>query len=541
MKKTRRTLAIILALAMILSVSVFAAWEQHQGNLEHNGQIIGTAPPTSPSPTYTTNSSLGSISAESVMNTESGVTYSYTLTGSGKLVKTNCSTGATVWTQTFTSGYQLSSPCLVPSGTYEGVYISVNGYYELLENTEFTAYTDWTLNNATIDPTWTQGTEVGRVAISDGGSISQTFTYTGSTATRSTELYSQVMRQSGSGSISVSYIVTDDDGATVASYTASPSSSASWTNVEEYFSTALVEDEEYTITVTPSGADVYVEHVNFSWQTNGIKRVSFAGAVSDVTVTSGQATTPIAVYGKYLYYGKVSGNPNYFQIDLSDNSIRTYYGGSREYWAGATVVTIGKNDYVVFGDDGGYLNVTPVGAGFGTQSARINLSCGQIRSTVSQNGDYIYLASKGGYLMRGQISTLLSSPTFASITLPAASTSTPAISMDGYVYVGYYNGFTTGGVVGVPVSSFVQGSRFTVYSGQPVQSSPIVYYDDITYCDYIYFTTNHTDGAGYCYDFYGNEIWKVPNAGDYYALQGFSAAGGKVVYGNDSGTLYIVG
>jgi hypothetical protein len=119
------------------------------------------------------------------------------------------------------------------------------------------------------------------------------------------------------------------------------------------------------------------------------------------------------------------------------------------------------------------------------------------------------------------------------------------------VYAGYNNGFTSGGVVVIPASAF--GSVITtVYSGDPVQSSPIVWSDEGNEMDYVYFTTNadYTYSTppthnGYCYsvDVSGSPpvpslVWN-PGTGGTYALQGFASDGGYVVYGDDGNTLYI--
>jgi outer membrane protein assembly factor BamB len=62
--------------------------------------------------------------------------------------------------------------------------------------------------------------------------------------------------------------------------------------------------------------------------------------------------------------------------------------------------------------------------------------------------------------------------------------------------------------------------------------------------DYIYFTTNSSSGAGYCYSFdfvTGTQMWSAAaTSGNKYALQGFSAANQFLIYGDDGDYLYIV-
>ena len=51
MKRTSRVLAILLALAMLLSVTAFAAWDVYGGNANHNSVVTGAPTSTNPSVT----------------------------------------------------------------------------------------------------------------------------------------------------------------------------------------------------------------------------------------------------------------------------------------------------------------------------------------------------------------------------------------------------------------------------------------------------------------------------------------------------------
>ena len=112
MKRTGKVLAILLALAMLLSVTAFAAWDVYGGNDNHNSVV--TSAPTSASPSVTSidlsNSGRGwdGIDNVPVMETvtENGedVTYAYVLydgysSYGGQLAKINCSaaTPYVVW------------------------------------------------------------------------------------------------------------------------------------------------------------------------------------------------------------------------------------------------------------------------------------------------------------------------------------------------------------------------------------------------------------------------------------------------------------
>ena len=73
----------------------------------------------------------------------------------------------------------------------------------------------------------------------------------------------------------------------------------------------------------------------------------------------------------------------------------------------------------------------------------------------------------------------------------------------------------------------------TVASGFPVQCS-ILYSDG-----YIYFNTNASGGAGYCYNASTKaSVWST--TADTYALGGMACDNGIIVFGNDYDHLYVV-
>lgn len=296
------------------------------------------------------------------------------------------------------------------------------------------------------------------------------------------------------------------------------------------------------------------------------------GAVTSLVVlnNTAQINTPITKYGDCLYFGtytSTTGNM-YYQYDLLTGVVNTFTGARGFYWAGAQIVNINGADYIAFGSDAAvngnhsYLYLTPAGANFGTHSNDINISNyvtspGNVRSSISKDDAYIYFTSQGGYLWRGTISTLLNgTPTLNVRTLPSgySSTSTPTISGNSYIYVGYYSlsgGGGSGGVVAVPQNNFTTGPMVTIYSGDAVQASPIVY--NITAGlptnskDFIYFTTNTRDGRGYCYSLANPnspsiaKIWNNTGvSNNSYALQGFASDNGFLVYGDDTRNLYIM-
>ena len=278
--------------------------------------------------------------------------------------------------------------------------------------------------------------------------------------------------------------------------------------------------------------------------------------------------TPLTTDGNYIYFGTwLSGTANgkYYQLDDSGNnaSYKSFLAGTGYgfYWAGAVPVDVDSDDsddYVVFGGDGGYLYYRSI-SNFDGAGGCYNLSSGfgvttpgNVRSTISSDGEYVYFTSQGptgtSYLWRFLISTIGSAtPTYNVISLNgSSSTSTPAISESGLIYVGYYNGFTDGGVDVVLSNSNTFSVVKNIPNQKPVQSSVIVYADIDDSYDYIFITTNSTNGAGYCYRVLTNnpysaqEIWNTTSVGNKECLQGMAACNGFLTFGNDNNRFFIV-
>ena len=123
-----------------------------------------------------------------------------------------------------------------------------------------------------------------------------------------------------------------------------------------------------------------------------------------------------------------------------------------------------------------------------------------------------------------------------------SSTSAPAISASGKIYVGFYNGFTAGGIDIINQSAFTKA--YTITDLGPIQASVIVYYDAARSLDYLYYATNAQQSAGYCYcvdlsDYDESDfVWQTPTG--YYSLQGMAACNGYLVFGNDADMIYII-
>lgn len=592
MKKVSRILAIVLCLAIALSIGAFAAWDQYQGNVAHNGQIdaTDTTPPTSSITTSnpTLNTSGGGwsgVDSTPVMETISGTTYAY-VTYNGRsngtqISKINCDTGTTVWSTQLgtTSGNQLSTPYL---DTDNGlIYVAATDYYWLLENSEFTSATDgWTLPSSGAAITVGTTPDTSYITVNAGKSISQSFTYSasGNARTQLTSRYKLV--SDATTDATITYTLKKPNGSTVTLKTVTldhaNNDSFSWDdNYFEAIGTNHVSATgTYTITVSVTGANVIIDYVTYSRQTSGIKVVDRNGnIVEDLAYSTygGQINTPVTVYGDYLYFGTYSGLFYYYQVYIgpTETNGRTHgqiaelRGKNHFYWSGAIRVQRNNTNYIVFGGDGGYLywrlensfagslvseSTTDGSNSVYDLSVLGGVTAGNVRSSISRDDDYLYFTSQGdanySYIWRfpvDKVGCTVTSADIKKVTLTGkSSTSTPAISSNGRIYVGYYG--STGGGVDLINSTFSGKTAIIDMGTASVQSSIIVYTPANSTTDYIYFTTNAAAGAGYCYsctsDNTASSVWYT-TAGTY-TLQGMAACGEFVVFGNDANTFYVI-
>lgn len=275
--------------------------------------------------------------------------------------------------------------------------------------------------------------------------------------------------------------------------------------------------------------------------------------VSEVLINiDGQINTPIVKYGSYIYFGTWPGGSNagkYYQVDVSTTSY-TYKTFTPEsygfYWAGA----VKSGNYIYFGSDNGKLYYRQAGPRFDSTAATaggvLDLTdttiggasdAGNVRSTVMLDGDKLYFTSQGKYLWCCTIGSGGAPAISWKASLGGTSTSTPTKVGD-RIYVGYYSGFSAGGVQCVGASG--SHTVTTVGSGFPVQCSILVQGAG-TGTDYLYFNTNSGSGAGYCYSYNGStgaSVWSTD--GDTYALGGMAYDNGYLVFGNDYNHLFIV-
>ena len=160
---------------------------------------------------------------------------------------------------------------------------------------------------------------------------------------------------------------------------------------------------------------------------------------------------------------------------------------------------------------------------------------GNIRSSITHQGGKLYFTSQGKYLW--EVDPFTQKVT-SEVKLAGVSTSTPTI-LNNRIYVGYYNGFTAGGI------QVIDKTTKKIVASQsvgPVQSSIIGQTKDGV--DHIYFTTNSSTGAGYSYRYDGTKFdrnWDtLGETGNTYTLQGMAESNGYLMFGNDFNYVTVV-
>ncbi|MDR3288315.1 MAG: hypothetical protein LBT22_02685 [Peptococcaceae bacterium] len=563
-----------------LGSAAFAAWPSFQDDNTNNGVITVQPPITTPA----TQASVGlltnnpgsvvysGIDTTSVLNTSSsGVTTAYTLYNGGVYDAATGLGGARVAVTNLSTG-SVNSVLLDAQASNDN-QLSVP-YYNAANDTLYAAI-QWS-SDAWVTP-----------AISGWTPSATGVTISGSTATFT-----------GNGSISASvtltnpvnylYLPTNFNGTTgtytiaIDGTTLASGSLSEYGTYDEYTGPEIAAGT-HTLTITVTGATsaapATVSQVTFTrydWRLYSVSAVTTAPVVKllvgDSTGSNplyeGQPNTPISYDSAgNIYWGIYGGTHSYYQYNVTNATLVSFKpttslasGYDDFYYAGAADVTVSGTEYVVFGSDSGTVYVRPV-INFDTGTGNtitlvdsVNVP-GEIRSTVVLAGANVYFTSKGatdGLLWGIAVTDLLRISTTSNDAVVKASetsTSTPVVSESGYIYVGANQLFSSGSVQAFDLTL---ANLAPVYSGDPVQASPIVYTDEATGDDYIYFTTNAdhsqdtppvTNHNGYCYSYLpgaatGTLVWN-PSLGGTYALQGFAADNGYLVYGDDGNNLYI--
>lgn len=573
----KRISSLFLTLLLVVGFAFPAAadWTTYQGNNNHNGVITDGAPITTSVNTAMVNlthngSGWDGIDTAPVMQTlDNGDTYAYVIydgyavsgnNGGGRLAKVRANDAKEIWSKqlTLSAGFQLSTPLLVQgndasSEADDTIYVGTTGFSQLLKNDELNGspVTDWTVTGGVASGT---GIDVaGNQVIT----LKQTDLALNNAATNRAALGIYIGNSADTN-------VTADvqvkvNGTTVVTKAFSKSSSDAQAkpiqdpaNPGQYYYylndnfAAMVGDEvEYIIDVKNNADTVKVDYASLYQQTGSIQKVTgldqtSPSNVSIVTGIAGQINTPITTDGTYLYFGTWTGKGGgtYYQVEIANpTNVKTATTGDY-YWAGAVV----SGDYVYFGSDEGKLHYRLVDDFANDGDSVIVPSSGKIRSSIAVKDDTLYFTSQNGYLWVYEINTFTGEPTLDwHKKLAATSTSTPVITANNIIYVGYYNGFSSGGVQAIDLSTKII-KNVTPPSFKPVQSSIIAHTENNI--DYLYFTTNAANGAGYGYSFdgtTGNQVWNTEaTSGKTYTLQGMAASNGYLVFGNDYNNLYIV-
>ena len=581
MKRTSRVLAILLALAMLLSVTAFAAWDVYGGNDNHNS-VVTNAPTTATTTALNSYIDLSNggrgwdgVDNVPVMETVDGVTYAYVLydgysSYGGQLAKINCSaaTPYVVWHKQISasSGFQLSTPYL--DTTNRAIYIGASNasVYNNVAISSPVALTAGTAGTVTINgltlltaanrvsvPVY-----VGHTSVADRGTLTTEGTATiqlgGGTAVNLT----LSTTQSSSGTIYKIYEqATYDADGNVNGYDY-------YYYINHSVTASNTENATLSISVTLNGTGT-IESVSMFANKGAVTKVSGIDSTdaSGVTLTSvvgsvnGQINTPIMKYDGYIYFGTWSGNNpmQYYQVKVSDSSFtaKTMTGETGFYWAGA----VKFGNYIYFGGDANstdnhsYLYYRRASA-FGTSGGKVALpdGTGNIRSTIMTDGEYLYFTSQDGYLWCYKPNATTGKPVFQwSAALGGTSTSAPTKVGD-RIYVGVYSGFNKGGVLCIDASTHEVSNVIAVTDKNnfPVQCS-IVVMGDGTGTDYLFFNTNSGSsttenanyGCGYCYSYDGTTATQQwASRSDTYALGGMACDNGIIVFGNDYDHLYVV-
>lgn len=584
MKRTGKVLAILLVLAMLLSVTAFAAWDVYGGNDNHNS-VVTSAPTTATTTALNSYIDLSNngrgwdgVDNVPVMETVNGTTYAYVLydgysSYGGQLAKINCSaaTPYVVWHKQISasSGFQLSTPYLDTDARaiYIGasnasVYddVAISSPVALTANTAGTVtingLTLLTAANRVSVPVY-----VGHTSVAARGTLTTEGTATiqlgGGTAVNLT--LSTTQASSGTNYKIYEQETHDDDG--------------ELTGYDYYYyinhsvTASSLTDATLSISVTLNGTGCKIESVSMFANKGAVTKVSGIDSTdaSGVTLTSvvssvnGQINTPITRYDDYIFFGTWSGytKMQYYRVDVSDTDFDTVTidGNAGFYWAGA--VKLGE--YIYFGGDATSSATTASGylyyrseSDFGAIGGAVQLpsGAGNVRSTVMTDGTYLYFTSQGGYLWCYKPNETTGEPELQwSAALNATSTSTPTKVGD-RIYVGVYSGFNKGGVKCVSASTHAVKDVIAVTDKNnfPVQCS-IVVKGDGTGTDYLFFNTNSGSsttenanyGCGYCYSYDGTTATQQwASRSDTYALGGMACDNGIIVFGNDYDHLYVV-
>lgn len=590
-KRMRISFVVVLALIMVfaMSTSAFAnttSWTSFQGNNQNNGVITGNF---STAPTWkavrlldaTKTTGWSGVDCQPLMTTENGKTYAYVVTDSNegaKAFKVDCDT------KTVVSGWQGGVPLTnIPTaqlGTGTIVndtwYLPVSYDYQILPNAYMSYKGGWTIESQNLEPVYDE--------TSYTGLHFTTYKPYGGSAEMISELPTKEI------DVSVEDIWADfaiqfgtDASAEMQGMQVTMSIKAdteeNWIQIG-----ALTEDQislgevkEYSVNCTRqlqqagmAGAKSYRLKLEFSFDgvvknevilkkaevyknnmfVKKIENISTNEKPSAVTMIDyhaysgtidggrgGQLNTPMVYINGNLFFGNwIRGDANgnnyakYFKLNVNSNQLSTFNTNCTDdgfYLAGAATYKAGMTTYLIFGSDNGNLYLFDAN----TLALKSTANVGEkIRSSICYDNGGIYFSTKSGIAYKYEINSSKQLTRVWSQDLVLPSNATPTVS-DGVVYVAVGEfGHPLGKLYALnALTGEAVGGAYT--AGGPVQSSLLIYETDENEV-YTYYTVNSAVGKGYCKHFdtstSGTEIGEAG-----FTLQGFAAANGYLVYGND--------
>ncbi len=590
-KPMRKSLVVVLALIMLfaMSTSAFAdttSWTSFQGNDQNNGVITGnfsTAPTWKAVRLLDTTKTTGwsGVDCQPLMTTENGKTYAYVVTDSNegaKAFKVDCN--AKKVADGWQGGVPLTNIPTAQLGTGTIVndtwYLPVSYDYQILPNAYMSYKGGWAIEKQNLTYRYDETD------------------YTGLHFNTDNEAAGSAMMISNPQSIPINVDVEDIWADFSIQFGATPGAQMTDMNAQMYIKAQgqsswiplgglsasdirIGEVEEFSVNCTRQlqlagmgGDRLYQLKLEFSF--NGttanevivkkaevyknnmfvkkIENISTATAPSAVTMIDyhtysgtidggrgGQLNTPMVYINGNLFFGNwIRGDANgnnyakYFKLNVNSNQLSTFNTNCTDdgfYLAGAATYKAGMTTYLIFGSDNGNLYLFDAN----TLALKSTANVGEkIRSSICYDNGGIYFSTKSGIAYKYEINSSKQLTRVWSQDLVLPSNATPTVS-DGVVYVAVGEfGHPLGKLYALnALTGEAVGGAYT--AGGPVQSSLLIYKTDENEV-YTYYTVNSAVGKGYCKHFdtstSGTEIGEAG-----FTLQGFAAANGYLVYGND--------
>lgn len=591
-KPMRKSLVVVLALIMVFAMSSAAfadttSWTSFQGNDQNNGVITGTfsTEPTwdaVPLLDYGKGTGWSGVDCQPLMTTESGKTYAYVVTDSKvgpKAFKVDCEEKriADGWER----GVALADIPTAQLGTGTIVndtwYLPVSYDYQILPNAYMSYNGGWSISaqNLSWEYDTTNYTGLHFETIGPNGGIAQMISnsqtmpinvnvediWADFTIQFGSDTSAQMMNMNAKmyikaqtesewlllGELTESQIPIGKPKELSVNCTRQLQQAGMGGNRLYQLKLEFSFDGATANEVIVKKAEVYKNNMfvkkiaNLSTTTEPTAETmidfhTYSGAIDGGR--SGQLNTPMLYINGNLFFGNwtrpdANGNnyAKYFKLNASNNQLTTLNTGHTDdgfYLAGATVHKAGSTTYIIFGSDNRHLYMFNANTNSLVSEVSSGIT-GQIRSSVSYADGGYFFTSKPGYAYKYVLVGTTLTKAWG-CQLQGACNATPTI-YDGMVYVSLGQfGDTSGKFVGCNIDTGEWD--FGDYTpGGPVQSSMLIYDagdEDL----YTYYTVNKADGKGYCKKLgQGNVPVAIGENG--YTLQGFAAANGYVVYGND--------